>query len=280
VAGRYRPAAYLIGPRLYPVFLGVAQIVLVVLACLYLGITALSLLSSSTRLPELFRPENLWGWIESFVKLAFLNLAVLTLIFALIERFSEKKEEEAAEWDPRQMPAVPVSADPERISPPGVVFRIYAIVALFVWVNFFPETFGIWFFTDKQVHTIPFSDLGLYLPVLLMNVWWALALVLNLWVLRVGRWTRESRWAEFGLGVFGAGILYVILAGGAFTGADAAAAGEALGEQGPLALLKLARANLPVLGKILHFVLTVVLLITLIEAMVRLFRIFRRYPVW
>jgi hypothetical protein len=278
VAERYRPVAYLIGPRLYPVFLDVAKIVLVVLACFYAGVVGLSLLTSSTRLPELFRPDSLWGFFESFLKVAFVNLAILALVFALIERFGDTRRASGKEeWDPRKLPAVPVKADPDRISVPDRVFRIYAIAALFIWVNEFPDTLGIWFFTGDQTRVLRFSEMGLHLPVLLLNIFWVLALGLNMWVLKQGRWTRESRWAEFGLGLFGTAIFYMVLVSSLFVGPESSGAAEGMGLN-PLALLEAARADLPRWGRFLHGILTWFLAFSLLEAAVRLYRIARRYP--
>lgn len=278
VAERYRPARYLIGPRLFPVYRDVSKIVLIVLACLYAGITALGLLSGNTRLPELFRPEHLWGGVESFLKLAFLNLAILTLVFALIERFGDKRPAAGKEdWDPADLPEVPTKADPDRISVADRVFKIYAIVALFIWVNHFPDTVGFWFFTGDQTRVLRFSEMGLHLPVLLLNIFWALALALNMWLLKAGRWTRESRWAEFALGLYGTLIFYLVLVSSLFLGPEGTSAAEGL-SLNPLALLEAARADLPRWGRFLHGILTGFLLFSVIEAAVRLFRIFRRYP--
>jgi hypothetical protein len=281
VAERYRPTGqYLIGPRLYPVFIDVAKIVLIVLACFYVGVVGLSLLTSSARLPELFQPDSLWGFFESFAKVAFVNLAILTVVFALIERYGDTRPASGKEeWDPRKLPAVPIKADPDRISTADRVFKIYAIIALFIWVNEFPDTLGIWFFTGDQTRVLRFSDMGLHLPVLLLNVFWALALGLNMWLLKLGRWTRETRWAEFGLGLFGTAIFYMVLVSSLFVGAESTALAEANNLR-PLALLEAARADLPRWGRFLHGILTWFLAFSLIEAAIRLFRIFRRYPVW
>ncbi len=281
VAERYRPAGrYLIGPRLFPVYVGVGKIVLIVLACIYVLSVGLATAVTPARMPELFRPSSIWGLVESFSKLAFVNLALLTIVFALIERFADTRPEgPQAEWNPRALPAVPVKEDHERISPPNLVFKIYAILALFAWVNFFPETFGFWFIADASVHTILFSEMGLRLPVILINVWWGLALALNMWLLRLGRWTRESRWAEFGLGIFGAILLYITLVGSAIVGTSGSTLADPWRAFSPFLWIGL-RDSMTGFGKALHVILTIILLATLVEAVVRLYRIFRRYPVW
>lgn len=283
VAARYQPSGqYLIGPRLFPVFVGVAKIILVGLAVLFSIFVIISLVAYPGRMPEMFRPASVLDFVDSYVKFALLNLALLVGVFAIIERVQAKRpaSEERAEWDPRELPAIPDSADPERISQAGLVFKIYAIVALFLWVNQFPETLGIWVFFGDQTRVIRFTDMGMHLPVVLLNIFWGLALALNMWLLRMGRWTRESRWAEFGLGLYGGAILYLVLVSGAFTGPEPSELAAEAWRQGPMEMLQMARADLPRLGKLLHAVLTIILGITLIEALVRLVRVLRRYPVW
>jgi len=282
VAERYRPPGqYLIGPRLFPVYIGVAKIVLIVLAGIFVVSVGIGALASPWRFPELFRPASVWDVIESFTGLAFVNLAILTIVFALIERFADTRPESGkVDWDPQKLPAVPVKADPERISPGDRIFKIYAIVALFLWVNQFPDTLGIWVFFGDQTRVIRFTEMGMQLPVVLLNIFWGLALALNMWVLRMGRWTKESRWAEFGLGLYGAAILYLVLVSSAFTGPEASELAGGAWWQWPVEMLRVARADLPRLGRILHAVLTFILGISLIEAVVRLVRILRRYPVW
>ena len=50
-----------------------------------------------------------------------------------------------------------------------------------------------------------------YMP--LLNVFWALDFALHLAVLSQGRWRRETRAAEFALGIYGAVILYLLITG-------------------------------------------------------------------
>ncbi len=280
VAERYLPTGrYLIGPRLFPVYLNVAKIVLIVLAAIYAWSVGMAMVMIPSRMPELFRQDSVFGFFSSFAQLAFVNLALLTVVFALIERFgdtrpSSKKEE----WDPKKLPAIPEHADRDRVSQADRVFRIYAIVALFLWLNQFPDTVGIWYFVGDQTRVLHFRELGLHLPLLWMNIWWGLALALNMWVLKQGRWTRESRWAEFGLGLYGAAILYLVLVTASVGGAEGALV-EA-GGWGPLTMIEAARAELPRFGRVVHIILSWVLLFTVGEALVRLYRIVRRYPLW
>ena len=65
----------------------------------------------------------------------------------------------------------------------------------------------------QRRHGVPLLAPGFdrYFP--LLNAWWLLAFALDLVVLRRGRWTRPTRWADFGLEVANALILLAIVTG-------------------------------------------------------------------
>ena len=84
----------------------------------------------------------------------------------------------------------------------------------------------------------------------MLNAWWSLAFVLDLVVLRRGRWTRSTRWSQLLLGIAGAAVLLVIMLGPEVFVLDTAA----------------------------KSVLAVPLLIVAIESAVRLHRLLRRPP--
>ncbi len=96
----------------------------------------------------------------------------------------------------------------DRINRAGVTFKIVLLSALLILFNFVPEYFGILLSAGEDVVILTPAHLGLRLPVSLLNLWWMLSLVQHIFLLRNGRWTRETRWMEFGLGLYGAWILW------------------------------------------------------------------------
>jgi len=205
-ATRYAPEPqYLIGPRLYPIYMRVVKIMFPALAAITLVLMVLGVF----REPD--RPASLAIVIKAtggFLASALYNLGLLTLIFALVER-AQRRQAEAA-WDPSKLPPV---VDRDRISYFGRIFALYAIAALAILFNFFPEWIGILLINDEGVRVIRLlePEFSRYLP--LINAWWAVAFVLNVLVVREGRWTRRTRWVEFGLSLAHAGILGTIVLG-------------------------------------------------------------------
>jgi hypothetical protein len=88
----------------------------------------------------------------------------------------------------------------------GKVVWLYLVATVAAVFNFFPEWVGILMVDDAGAHVVRLLEPGFrrYLP--FMNVWWAVACVLTVVVLRDGRWRRATRWWEIGLDAFGAAI--------------------------------------------------------------------------
>jgi hypothetical protein len=277
IAERYQPAPrYLIGPRLYPAFLLTTKVVLSVVGILLMIGAALQVAFGR----GLFRPEFTWealwdgiGWVA---RVLLVNVAIVAGVFAILERLQARsggsEESRAAKWDPRELPQ---QEDPERVSAPDRVWRVYCIVVLFIVLNFSPQYFGVVFFTDDGLYTLPVFEMGVRIPVSLLDVWWVLALALNMTLLRLGRWNFSTRAWEFGLGLFGAGILFLILNGSTFI-TDAnwfAEHGWVESER----VARLAERALPLANRVLRGALWLALFITLLSSVQRAWRLSTRY---
>jgi len=208
VAARYAPEPqYLIGPRLYPAYVTSVKVMLPILAAIFLALVAAGRFRHAGEPPSVapfFRATGsfLWSALE--------NLGIMTLVFALVERAIRHREAAGKTWDPSALPPV---NDPDRISYFGRIFALYVIAALALLFNFFPDWVAVYVFRNSDASVYPLLTPGFarYMP--LINAWWVLAFVLNLAVLREGRRTRPTRWAEFGLEVFSAVILLLVVIG-------------------------------------------------------------------
>jgi hypothetical protein len=208
VAARYAPEPqYLIGPRLYPIYVVSVKIMLPVLAALVVALVVAGRFQEPGEQPSLAifiraTGKFLWG--------ALVNLGIMTLVFAMVERAMRTREAAGTGFDPAKLPPVD---DPDKISYFGRIFAIYMIAVLALAFNVFPGWVAIFVFHGNEgtVYPLLAPEFDRYLP--LLNAWWFLALVLNLVVLRQGRWRRPTRWAEFGLEVANALILLLIVTG-------------------------------------------------------------------
>ena len=207
-ASRYAPdPQYLIGPRLYPVYRTVLRIMVPAFAAVTLTLIIVGQFQRPGEPPSIapfIRAAN--GFFSGLL----FNLGLVTLIFALVERVMRRQPVAAGTWDPSTLPAV---NDPDRISYFGRVVLLYLIAAVALLFNVYPQWVSVVVFhnTDVQVYALLGPGFARYLPVL--NACWAAAFLLNLVVLRQGRWRRPTRWAEFALEVANAVILAVIVVG-------------------------------------------------------------------
>jgi hypothetical protein len=210
VARRYLPQdQYLIGPRLFPAYRLVVKIAVIVIAATCGGLFVSAVVGSAVANREgpdlLAVAHTMW---QAAVGI-FFNLALVTLVFAIIERVQARHEATAPAWSPAMLPPV---KDPDRISQAGMVLHMYMILACAVLFNFYPEWVGM-AIVNGRVHLTSFlmPAFTTYMP--MVNVFWALEFALYLAVLSQGRWRRETRAGEFALGLYGAVILYLVITG-------------------------------------------------------------------
>lgn len=204
VAETYNPTPYLIGPRMFPMFIMLLKIVI---GAVTLAMTIVTALQIITHFPitalELLKiiGEGLLNILSASIG----AFGYIALILALIERFAsvpEFKLDEEKEWDPASLMRKP---EPQEIK---IWESIFAIVFLFIVISIFnfnrqwlslaygENYLGIFIIGDfvaGQEGTIPlFSDAFFrWLP--LMNVAWVTEIILHGMLLRSGRWNVSTR---------------------------------------------------------------------------------------
>ncbi|MGB7536927.1 MAG: hypothetical protein WBM17_00165 [Anaerolineales bacterium] len=217
-AARYAPPQrHLIGPNVYDFYtivlfaagIGVATVVLLLVGLTLLGGNAFS----GGFLPTL---GDLLGLLFQWLLMAF---GSITLVFAVVGRLlpedaaAEEKEEA---WDPRTLPEV---NDWTRIDARGILFESVCIIAALAVFNLFPQWVGLNFPASvngepSRWYSIPLlSDAFFknFLP--FWNVNFLLSILLNLFLLRRGRWQRVTRVLDFLLGIFGIVLIAAMLSG-------------------------------------------------------------------
>jgi hypothetical protein len=118
VAARYQPQQSLIGPTLFPIY----KFVLKAVSLYYLGPWILVWVAMAV----LYRAGYRWtevGHFESIWSIVFTFFGMITLAFALMERF-QSKVTWLHKWDPRKLPAVPKPKDKGRVPRVESVFEL------------------------------------------------------------------------------------------------------------------------------------------------------------
>ena len=175
----------LIGPKIYPLYVLLLKIVL---GAVFLGLTVsffVGAVSDSSNIPSKILP-----YFGSLYSAGLSALGMITLIFAMIERYSpdinmEGFLEEEKVWDPKKLPPLPKDTTKVSIAEPiaGIIFTVIALVM----VNLFPQIFGIYYFEAGKTIFTPFLNMeafNAYLP--FWNLFLGLSLIKEVLVLKDG----------------------------------------------------------------------------------------------
>ena len=212
IAETYNPSPYLIGPRLFPIFMTILKIVI---AAVTLGLTIatgiqIMKLSPMTAV-DLFSVigKGLLNIVSAGIG-AFGNLA---LVFALIERFAPTTEinmDEEKEWDPASLLKEPEPQEVKAWEP--IVAIVMTFIALSIF-NFNPHLIGIYSFNGDEWKMTPLLSEAFFRWLPLINIVWVAEIVLNGMLLRSGRWNLSSRLVSIGIKLFQIFIIAMLLTG-------------------------------------------------------------------
>ncbi len=201
VAASYRPQdQYLIGPALYPTFKTVTSVVFTVLVVLAVVGFGLDLVLEPPVGGRVF--GWLLGLLTGLWDTALSAFALIVLVFALLQRFAEDESEDES-WDPRQLPE---ATDADLVGRGEAIFGIVLPLVFLALLNLFRNHFG--------VRVEPSGELLLNdvfqanLP--LVNVALGLGILLNILLLRTGRWTWPSRLFDWAIDLYWIWVLFTI----------------------------------------------------------------------
>ena len=269
-AGYAPPHRYLIGPRVFDLYLLVAAVVAGSLSLVFLIILPIV---TTLGEPEPLTALGYWfiGIIDDYLGALLAGLGSVTLTFAILERVlpdSALDKEDEETWNPRDLPEIE-DTDRTRIQIGGVIVETCLTMIALIVFNFFPQWIGVGFMTSiddtpARWYTIPLlapAFFTTYLP--LINISWILQIALNVVLLRQGRWQLVTRLIDIALTAFGAFILYQMITGPAFLTFEAITI-ESLRE-----LLDSFLPTLVKIGLIIGFIATIG------EIIQKLYRIFR-----
>jgi hypothetical protein len=160
VAGRYQPQRSLIGPMLFPLY----RFVLKVVAFGYLAPWILVHVNLMLFWPA-YRVEHsglaLLGTWATFWSLAFSLFAVITIVFAVLERF-QANIPWLNSWDPRKLPRV--TQRKERVSRVESIFGlVFSVIFVLWWLGlphyahrlFGPADNNLWLNPELRAYFIP-----------------------------------------------------------------------------------------------------------------------------
>jgi len=192
VAETYHSTQYLIGPRMYPLFIFVLKIVFSVLGVM--GIVGLGLALSKVGFAGREFAQTLVQTVSGYIGIAITAFGNNVLIFAILDRVLPDTDVVTpgrhAEWDPATL--VKEQA-PDTVKPAELVGEIIFTFAALVVLNFYPQILGLSFAVDGKWSFVPmFSDVFFrFLP--WINMVWLTQVGLDLYLLRHNAWSTITR---------------------------------------------------------------------------------------
>jgi hypothetical protein len=255
VAQTYNPHPYLIGPRMFPVFVLLVKIVLAAIALGFVIATTMQIITHPpATIMELLKliGQGLLNMLSGFIA-GFGNLA---LIFALLERTTPASElefgalhkvgskftvlhtaDEGERWDPQTLMKEPEPQAVKMWEPIlAIVFTLFVIVVFNFnrqWLSLDYTAQGIWFvgvgnFISGKTGSIPLFSEAFFRWLPLMNVTWLAEIVLNGMLLRSMRWNISTSLISIGTKILQILINLLLLSGPFILGitADALAASK------------------------------------------------------
>ena len=234
VAGSYQGDRYLIGPRLYPIFLTVIRVVFQAIAVLAgLG----GLIQWSQHVASV---DNIFGlFVSVLVGVVATSVSILgniVLIFAVIEwvmrneRTSTKGKTLPArkEWDPRSLNKI---TSPNQVKLSQMILEIVACFTAIVIFNIYPQIFQFGFTSGGQWYIGTGSGAFVFVPLLFetfftylpyLTAVWVLTILLDFVLLRMGQWNLKAGIISIGLKVISILIAVALLIGPSLLGITAA----------------------------------------------------------
>lgn len=246
VALRYLPKQALIGADSFPYYLVVLKIWLGIVTLLFAAATLYTLITRFPESPLTYLGENFGEWFTSIL----VNFGLITLIFAIAERAGAWRPQKASSWDPR---ALPERTDPNQIKRGELVVGIVFLIIFIAGINFYPNWIGLINVTGEEwdIVTLLSADFYQHIPWITASA--LLDIIVKVIVLGRGRWEISSRLAELLVSLFGIFVLYRILNGG-----------EIL--------------VIPILTTLAKVGLRIILIITLLDAASKLYRLITHQP--
>lgn len=277
VASTYLGERYLVGPRLYPIFILVLRIVLIVT-----GVFAT--IGLVIALSHVFgNPQNAFGTIlgalAEFGASIITALGYIILIFAILEwalfraglKVNPERLSKEKEWDPRTLAGI---STPDQVKMGERIIEIFGCFAAIVIFNFYPQIIG---FTPSLNGVSGFGNWaigfgnGTFKPLLsaaffhfvpYLTAAWGLTILLDIVLVRMGSWNVFTRISFITLKIINIVIAVAMLAAPFILALTIATLTTALGNANSAGIL----VNL------LNQVVRVFLWLTIVASAIEIFR--------
>ncbi len=274
MADKYRPRPrYIIGPKVFDLYVLVVTVVAGAGLLASIITTIVSTLGPGANISTLDLFLRAW---TTFMNIALSGIGSTTLVFAMLERVIPDEEitlgNEAEKWNPRDLPIVEAHGEIKRgrllVS---IAFQALLITAFLAFANRIGGVYydgTSWHWSPPSLSTAFFS---MYLPLLITR--WGLSIILDLVLLRQGRWQLGTRVADVLFHCLDIYILSRLLGGPSIINPESLQAMLAAVPEAADLLYSMANVGLRI-----AFLLA--LLVAIIDVASRVYRLVRDYKLW
>jgi hypothetical protein len=217
VAQQYNSQQRLIGAQIFPVYLQVLKIVLVVVAALNILGVIVAIVSGSAGDSGFFITilETLGGLMSSL----FTAFGIVTLSFILIERTTPQQWqiEIDEDWSPDDLAEV---EDKKRIKITELAVEITLGIIFIVLINVYLDRIGIYYLGDSGWVSAPILNDNVLRYIPWITAYTVLDIGLNLYLIRKGFWDMSATIAKILINVFKIAVAFAIIVGPAIITVD------------------------------------------------------------
>ena len=210
VARQYGSQSYLIGPRIYPSYLMVLKIVLIIVAALNVLGLIVSVAGKTGFDAGAF--DAILQIIGGLFSSLFSAFGIVTLVFAGIERTASEQwtVELDQEWHPDDLRQ---AEDKEHVNLAGLAIEITLSLIFIALINFFLNRIGIYYFDDTGWISEPIlnDNFRPYIPWITAYVTFDIAL--NLYLIRKGFWDKLATILKVMINAFKIAVTIAIISG-------------------------------------------------------------------
>lgn len=226
VAESYHPEPLLIRPYLYQSFLAVLKVVLPIMTVV--AFIRASLIFSGNILSRDTMIQNLLQVLSDYMVSSLAALGGIVIFFVILQRALPDLRR-INHWDPKDLPTITTR---DRIDLPITILEILGVLLAIIFLTVFNNAvsigynaWGTWTLGflaiasgKAQITTILTSSFFSFLPAL--TTLWILTIVLDVILLRRGRWENWSRWISLGLKIASITLAATMLASLPLVGID------------------------------------------------------------
>jgi len=220
VAIQYGARNYLIGPRMFPTYIQVLRIVLIIVGAFNLVGLVVAIVNQTGFDSGML--EAVLGVVGSLISSLFMAFGIVTLSFAGIERTTpeELKVKFNQKWDPDDLLK---EEDNDQVKVLELALEITFSMIFIVLLNFFLDKIGIYFFDSRGWVSSPILNENFLRYIPAITIYIILDIAVDLYLLNKGVWDKMATGAKVLINMLKIAVNIAILSGPAILTLQAAA---------------------------------------------------------